>query len=105
MVPMEFISEVTFDVKPGKTRDFQEWIRKNEDTIRKETPRGWEYIGTYAVIFSSEPRAVPSAVAPRQLRGHGPLRGDGRHHDLGRGVGVSLKGLLGPVTLHRAARV
>ena len=52
---MEFISEVTFDVKLGKTRDFQEWSRKNEDTIRKETPRRWEYIGTYAVIFSTEP--------------------------------------------------
>lgn len=54
---MNFISEWGFDVKLGKSADFQEWLRSNEEELGREAPEGWEYIGTYAAIVSSEKEA------------------------------------------------
>jgi hypothetical protein len=51
---MEFISEFGFDVKKGKSHEFQEWLRENEKTLAQEAPEGWEYIGTYAAVISTE---------------------------------------------------
>jgi hypothetical protein len=54
---MDFISEWGFDIKRGQTSAFQAWIRENEGTFAKEAPDGWEYLGTYGVVMTSEKEA------------------------------------------------
>jgi hypothetical protein len=54
---MDFIAEFGFDVKQGKARDFQEWLSENESKLAQACPSGVEYIGTYAVIYTSEKEA------------------------------------------------
>jgi hypothetical protein len=51
---MDFIAEFGFDVKKGQAQDFQRWLSENESKIPAACPPGIEYIGTYAVIYSSE---------------------------------------------------
>jgi hypothetical protein len=51
---MDFVNEMGFDVKQGKAREFQEWLREHEKEFAEEAPEGWEYIGTYAVVLSTE---------------------------------------------------
>ena len=51
---MDFIAEFGFDVKKGQSRDFQRWLSENESKVATACPSGIEYIGTYAVIYSSE---------------------------------------------------
>jgi hypothetical protein len=51
---MDFVSEWGFDVKKGQTRAFQEWVRENEAKLAQEAPDGWEYLGTYGVVATSE---------------------------------------------------
>ena len=63
---MEFISEFGFDVKQGQFAAFAEWLNANEDKMAASAPEGWEYMGTYAVVLSSE----KTAGAGRQLWRH-----------------------------------
>jgi hypothetical protein len=51
---MEFIAEFGFDVKKGQAQDFQRWLSENESKVAATCPSGVEYVGTYAVIYSSE---------------------------------------------------
>ncbi|HLB63103.1 MAG TPA: hypothetical protein VJN50_10325 [Actinomycetota bacterium] len=54
---MDFISEIGFDAPKGKSREMQEWLRANEPKLRAEAPKGWEYIGTYAAVISTQREA------------------------------------------------
>jgi hypothetical protein len=54
---MDFISEFGFDVKQGQVRDFQRWLSENESKFPAACPPGVEYIGTYAVVQTSEKHA------------------------------------------------
>jgi hypothetical protein len=54
---MDFIAEFGFDTKQGKLQEFQEWLSGAESKIAAACPTGVEYIGTYAVIYSSEKHA------------------------------------------------
>ena len=54
---MDFITEFGFDVKQGQARDFQGWLTENESKLAAACPSGVEYIGTYAVIYTSEKQA------------------------------------------------
>ena len=51
---MDFIAEFGFDVRQGQARDFQRWLSENESKVAAACPSGVEYVGTYAVIFTSE---------------------------------------------------
>jgi hypothetical protein len=51
---MDFMSEFGFSVKQGQARDFQRWLSENESKVSAACPSGVEYIGTYAVIYTSE---------------------------------------------------
>jgi hypothetical protein len=51
---MEFISQFGFDVKKGQAQDFQRWLSENESKVAAACPSGVEYVGTYAVMYSSE---------------------------------------------------
>lgn len=52
-----FIFDNGFDIQEGKTGDFVKWLSANEAAVREATPAGLEYIGTYAVVQSSEKTA------------------------------------------------
>lgn len=54
---MDFISEFGFDVITGKGKEFQEWLAANEEKLAQGAPKGWEYIGTYAAVISTEKEA------------------------------------------------
>jgi len=54
---MEFIAEFGFDVKKGGAQDFQRWLSENESKLAQACPSGVEYVGTYAVMYSSEKHA------------------------------------------------
>ena len=51
---MDFVSVIGFDCQHGKSRELQEWLRANEPKLRSEAPKGWEYVGTYAGVLSTE---------------------------------------------------
>ncbi len=51
---MNFIAEFGFDVKKGRAQDFQRWMSENESKLAAACPAGVEYVGTYAVMYSSE---------------------------------------------------
>jgi len=54
---MRFISEFGFNVKIGKEEAFQRWLAENEPKISEAHPPGTKYLGTFAVVFSSEKKA------------------------------------------------
>ena len=54
---MDFISEMGFDVIKGRAKEFQQWLAKNEQKLTQSAPEGWEYLGTYAVVISTEKEA------------------------------------------------
>jgi len=54
---MDFIAEFGFDVNKGQSRDLQRWLSENESKVAAACPSGIEYIGTYAVIYTSEKRS------------------------------------------------
>jgi hypothetical protein len=39
------------NVKEGRLREYQEWIRTNLDRIHKEAPQGWKLDGVYFPVF------------------------------------------------------
>jgi hypothetical protein len=51
---MRFIPEYGFTVKIGQEEAHQKWLRENDRALAKSMPKGTRYIGTFAVVFSSE---------------------------------------------------
>ena len=51
---MDFLAITGFDVKPGKSRELQEWARANSAALSANAPDGIELVGIYAAMFSSE---------------------------------------------------
>ena len=54
---MALILEQGFDIPEENIGDFQEWLRKNETRLREASPEGISYVGSYAVILSTEKTA------------------------------------------------
>jgi hypothetical protein len=54
---MNFVYTWGFDVKQGKTREFQQWLSGNEEKLGTEAPEGNEYLGTFAAVQTSEKSA------------------------------------------------
>ena len=51
---MDFLHISGFDVPPGKSREFQEWVQANSAALSNHAPDGIELVGAYASMFSSE---------------------------------------------------
>ena len=51
---MDFLVISGFSVPPGKSREFQEWVRANSAAYSEAAPEGIELVGVYASMFSSE---------------------------------------------------
>ncbi|MGZ8475341.1 MAG: hypothetical protein ACXWWQ_03830 [Candidatus Limnocylindria bacterium] len=54
---MRFIQEFGYSVKVGQEEAHQKWFAANEKKFAAAHPKGTKYIGTFAVVFSSEKRA------------------------------------------------
>ena len=51
---MRFVQEESFDIKPGKLREFERWLLTNDDKLRLTSPRGVHFLGAYAVVHTTE---------------------------------------------------
>jgi hypothetical protein len=54
---MRFIQEYGFTVKLGQEEAHQQWLVANEEALARSMPEGTRYLGTFAVVFSSEKQA------------------------------------------------
>jgi hypothetical protein len=54
---MRFIQEYGYTVKVGQEEAHQKWLLDNDHALAKSMPEGTRYIGTFAVVFSSEKNA------------------------------------------------
>ena len=54
---MNFMFVWGFDLKQGKTAEFQKWCQANEEKLILECPPGCKYLGTYAAVNTSEKEA------------------------------------------------
>jgi hypothetical protein len=54
---VDFINVNGWSVKTGKLQAFQDFFVANREKIAAAAPDGCEYIGTYAVVFTSEKEA------------------------------------------------
>jgi hypothetical protein len=51
---VDILSVEGFNVLPGKTQEFQDWVRANSDALAEHSPDGTELVGIYATVISSE---------------------------------------------------
>ena len=51
---MRFIQEFGYTVKVGQDEAHQKWLIENTEALAKSMPAGTRYIGTFAVVLSSE---------------------------------------------------
>ena len=54
---MRFIQEFGYTVKIGQDEAHQRWFEENDAALRGAMPAGSKYIGTFAVVISSEKQA------------------------------------------------
>jgi hypothetical protein len=54
---MRFIQEFGYAVKVGQDEAHQKWVVANEAAMRAAAPAGSKYLGTYAVVLSTEKHA------------------------------------------------
>ena len=54
---MRFIQEFGYTVKSGHDEAHQRWLIDNDTDLKAAMPAGLTYIGTFAVVFSSEKSA------------------------------------------------
>lgn len=54
---MRFIQEFGYTVKVGSDEAHQKWLTENDAALKAAMPAGSTYMGTFAVIISSEKQA------------------------------------------------
>ncbi len=54
---MRLIQETGFTIEVGKEEAHQNWLRENEERLVKAHPEGSRYLGTFAVIFTTDKQA------------------------------------------------
>ena len=54
---MRFIQEFGYTVKVGQDEAHQRWLTENDAACAPPSPAGSKYIGTFAVVISSEKQA------------------------------------------------
>ena len=43
------------NLKEGKVKEYQKWIKENEKTIAEHAPKNWKYMGTYFYVCGFGP--------------------------------------------------
>ena len=51
---MDFLVIDGSNVRSGKNREFQDWVRANSAALAKAAPEGTKLVGIYASMFSTE---------------------------------------------------
>ena len=46
---------MNYNIKENKFREFQEFIKKNQQTKAEHAPKGWKYLGTYCYVLGFGP--------------------------------------------------
>jgi len=46
---------MNYNIKENKTKEFQEFIKKNQKTKAAHAPKGWKYLGTYFYVLGFGP--------------------------------------------------
>ncbi len=54
---MRFIQSFGYTVKVGQDGAHQKWVIDNDARLKAAAPKGSKYLGTFAVVFSSEKQA------------------------------------------------
>ena len=54
---MRFIQEFGYTVKLGEEEAHQRWLEENDAALRAAMPKGTKYLGTFAVVFTTEKQA------------------------------------------------
>jgi len=54
---MRFIQEFGYSVKVGQDEAHQRWLTENDAALKAASPKGTTYMGTFAVVVSSEKQA------------------------------------------------
>jgi hypothetical protein len=54
---MRFIQEFGYTVKVGQDEAHQRWLTESDAALRSSSPAGTKYIGTFAVVISTEKQA------------------------------------------------
>ena len=54
---MRFIQEFGFTVKVGQEEAYQQWLVDNEPALADAMPEGTKYLGTFAMVYTSEKRS------------------------------------------------
>ncbi|HEX9567922.1 MAG TPA: hypothetical protein VGA48_10080 [Thermoplasmata archaeon] len=39
------------NIKEGRQKEYQAWVKENEGAIQKHAPKGWIYRGTFGTVF------------------------------------------------------
>jgi hypothetical protein len=51
---MEFITEDGYEVKLGMEEEYQRWVIDHADELRRATPEGVQYLGTYVMTYGND---------------------------------------------------
>jgi hypothetical protein len=39
------------NIKPGRYKEYQNWLKKNEKLLRERAPKSWKYLGTFGTVM------------------------------------------------------
>jgi hypothetical protein len=54
---VRFIQESGFTIKVGQEEAHQKWLTENEERLAQVHPEGTRYLGTFAVVFTTDKEA------------------------------------------------
>ena len=54
---MRFIQEFGFTIRIGEEEAYQQWLVANEPVLAAAMPEGTKYLGTFAMVFTTEKRS------------------------------------------------
>lgn len=47
-----------YNIKEGKMKEFQKFVKENEKALREHAPKGWKYLGDYYYVLGFGPYHV-----------------------------------------------
>jgi hypothetical protein len=42
---------INYNVKEGKSKEYQKFVKENEKTLREHAPKGWKFLGDYYYVL------------------------------------------------------
>lgn len=44
-----------YNIKEGKMKEYQKFVKENEKTLREHAPKGWKFLGEYCYVLGFGP--------------------------------------------------